>query len=371
MNNIFSFEEYLVEKKKWEKIDIENHNNPKDGSVKIITTKGEDISDSDKEEITDILTDTNTIIDSVTGGCNVNDFRKKIKEKIDLINFVKTKSNGDDETKTIKFPSDTFGWITIPNIKYPETNEEITEILFNLKPEGKSTTFGKGEVLISTYYSDVKRLKYKSHGGESGDCAIYIGEDSDEEPKINRYIEVKSSNTQFFTLKCYDENSNQDEIFNKFTKSNLNPKNITIDTKQVEENSESEETLNDSNINFDEKDTLPDDIIDHPEKIKDDVKLKIVKNCIGGMATYLLKEKNKKSGTPLSLVFFNAHKGKKGYTFKHMDVSDDLSKICKQLCNGIDEFIIHVPKRRDKSKQTTYNKFRCSLTRNKMYLYIL
>ena len=258
MNNIFSFEEYLVEKNKkrtWDKLTITPSETPEDGTVEVKPNEGGVIDEDTKDDVSDILADDYQLLVSVTGKCNIGGFMDKVKKYIKYIGKMKNICNGLNDKPIIYRPtnhSSKFKPLSYKTYLISDEDEynitpNIFSDIFYLTPDG-SKNFGKGEVLLSSCYKNVNRILTKDAGGEPGDCGLYS---NDNDKKPTRYIEVKSAKTRFYNASTIKRKFDYfiDEIWSNYN-------NIDI--------------------------SVTNDVDIHP-----DIQNILFKNCIGGIVKYL------------------------------------------------------------------------------------
>lgn len=214
MNNLLDFLQYREhmrnivlnekeskdnEQKKYE-IDVEKHI---DGTVEV-SGPDEELKGK-KSKIETILMDNEDLLTIVTGDCNIGNFKNHIAKN--HLKFIKSlKENSKIE---YPLPEEGSSFCSIEGMN----KKEMQELFKLMPPEGAN--LGKGEVLLASYYSNIKRLLEKTVGGVPGDCAVY----DEKTGKIERHLEVKSGKAQF-NLQC-DEN-----IIDIIDKNYLNDKKI-------------------------------------------------------------------------------------------------------------------------------------------------
>ena len=170
-------------------------------------------------------------IKDLTGGYK-REFDDEIRANIDTIERVrntatypepadaKDRKNLDDDGRIYYFK--------FPDIDPNKDNKvedkcftkETLNKIFMLKP--RHGDIGSGEVLMAAYYTNVKRNKLKSQGGESGDCTAEIKVNDSTEPK-RVCLEIKAADSKFFKIKKYIEDFNiviDEELLDKGVKDN-------------------------------------------------------------------------------------------------------------------------------------------------------
>lgn len=390
MNNLLDFlqyREYIREEKTWKKINItpkDKETLPDDGTVKI---KVDGTLDSDiKHEVEDILADDYKTLIAVTGKNNVGGFMEYAKAFMPYIAKMKNSSNGvgdeepriftgepskdgifsgtirkmesDDEIKCEKNEDGEYKKIINKN---PGTN--ITSILYNLSPE-KNKNMGKGELLLASYYSNVKRSLEKNAGGEPGDCVVFDGDNK------TGYIEVKGPNAQFYTIDKYSkiELENKIDFVGKcsYTFSADSEEGITRKSHKSLKLNDDEETV--IKIGKNEK-----------EIEKNTIK-KIILSCVGGIVGYIVGESKNKSNFKF-LVFDGrvssnksyAGDDKGNYPYYCMDVEGTASDVFKNLINMVKGIEIQLPKSILKNDGATlvFNAFNMNIHNGIMYIHTL
>lgn len=384
MNNILSFEDFLNEdvkknkgdrppKNKWNKITIEKV--PKTGSIEI-KSEGGKLSKPTKEDLSDVLTDDRDLIINVTGKFNGNGFIKKVIENLPYIKYMKELSN---EGKGIIFPSSMKHELcNIPKIMYNvldndgnETGEQIniTEKIFNLIPD-RSRKFGRGEILLASYYKNVIRQLEETSGGEhGGDCIAFNATNNQR----HKSIEVKSANAHFYTLSHYQSLSKEEldkfeELFKKPLKNikfEETDNKTDIDPEQIEEldnvvGNDDVKEVNEKKVKVIKKlHEYDDDIKEYAEYL--------IKDCVAGMAYYLNNIRKKDPKSALSLVFFqNELKSDGSIDFIHIPVRNGIFNIYNKLIEYVDEGVeIHITKRQEKNKDKKHEVFLVSVKNGK------
>lgn len=211
--HIKRFLEFVNEnEKKWDKIEIEKNDTPKDGTINIHATgtNGEEIEEKnlDKdivEDLKDVLQDDYLLKKAVTGEFKQPTFDKLIDDNLskirDLVTFAHESSKNGR----------TFGEDNPNTFNYVEVEGEGVNDIFAIIPD-KGRYVGKGEVLLAAYYSNVRRLKIDSRGGEDrGDCGVY-----DNKGNLDAIIEVKSYGASFGAADT-SRKQNKFKLFNSKT----------------------------------------------------------------------------------------------------------------------------------------------------------
>lgn len=317
MNNLLTFEEFINE---WKKVEIVI--NDDDNSMTINKdgkhTYNIPANDKDNKRILTLFSDNRELIKNVTGLSDRDDFLDNFL-KDEIINPIK---NLKDNSIKI-FPEDKKDFIFI-DIK----NNDNIENIFKLVPSS-SKDIGKGEVLMSCYYSNVNRLLITSQSGIlGGDCYYYnidkYNNNKNEDIEADGYIEVKSGGTPFRKLSSYIDMG----LFKKLTK------NITLD--------ENKKFIIISNINDFKIETNEDIFIKEKELY---IKCNSNYDYIFGLSLRFLKymsyanTKFKFSNKPLYITFFdNKYEGKnkadtkiKGYLQILINNNDSLLNIFNRI----------------------------------------
>lgn len=168
-------------------------------------------------------------IKDLTGGYK-REFDDEIRKNIDTIEKVRnttTYPESSDRRKNLNDDGDIY-YVEFPD-KDPNEDKkeedkcftkETLETIFNIKP--LHGDIGAGEVLMAAYYTNVKRNKLKSQGGESGDCTAEIKDKESTSPK-KVCLEIKAADAHFWKIDKYIEKYNitiDEELLDKGVKDN-------------------------------------------------------------------------------------------------------------------------------------------------------
>lgn len=209
MKNILDFETFKLNE--WNRIVIDKD---KEGKI----TFDPQLDNTTTRRLERVLVDSDSLIYQVTGGYNRNNFSDNLiddKETLKIIRKLKFSK------KSHIFPE---------NKTYVEFNEdELSDInkLFVIEPSNKKT-FGKGELLLSSYYSNVFR---NDSNDEKGDCHYFTLSENGELTNQKKYIEVKTGGSSFTPLYAHKKNGGEIKtIIEKYIKehSNVNIDDICL-----------------------------------------------------------------------------------------------------------------------------------------------
>lgn len=201
MKNLLDFETFRLNE--WNKIII---NKDKEGKI----TFDPQLDNTTTRRLERVLVDSDSLIYQVTGGYNRNNFSDNLINNGEIVEIIrKLKFN----TESHIFPE---------NETYVKFNDnELSDInkLFPIEPPNKKT-FGKGELLLSSYYSNVFR---NDSNDESGDCHYFTLNENGELTNQKKYIEVKTGGSSFTPLYVHKKNNGEiTKIIKEYIRKNPN-----------------------------------------------------------------------------------------------------------------------------------------------------
>lgn len=380
MNNILSFEDFILEdKRKWKKIEI-TPKSPEDGSVEI-ESDGK-LDETSEEAVQDILADDYEMLVTVTGKNNVGGFMETVRNYLPYIATMKNDSNEQNRMFTgkdgtiekmehneikVKLEKSENGKRPKRIITKLDNKINITPILFDLCPP-KSRNMGKGELLLASYYTNIKRSLEKNAGGDPGDCIILSKNGKD----IDGFIEVKTADAQFPSIDCFKHiNENEKEnIINKRINEDKCEIKFTYAKKMSDvknkDDFEFREFIDSDDVDLDNKTTIK---ITHETNIPAKKIRHIINTCIGGISAYI-KSQSKEKDNFYFVMFENKNdETNDNIKYKSIEIkkSDSIDNIMTKLMNSVNKIKVTLP-RDVHENRFSFNKFKMSIINNEMYI---